>query len=413
MSLAAAAALASDDLPPPPETLTRGFEGHGGLTAPAGAPVLSRAIEVPFLFEGGHIIIDASINGGPALPFMFDTGASHIMTPDAARPLRATAERTERVGGIGRKISTADVIRVDRIDIGEAVLEQQAVHVLELRNVIVDRGARPRVAGLIGSELLQRYAVTIDYRRHKLILNAPGTKPAQAAFSLPLGFAISRDGLSHPSIVAEVDGASGEFVVDTGSGGQVLLSDRFQRGHSPFADAGRVIRFISAGGIGGHAAVRMGFGKHLRLGPYDQSPPLISASDGDFNPERSQTPNTAGVIGNAIFARFVITIDVPTGRIYFEPVAQKPPPTSLSATGLILDKPDHDAFEVIDVIEGTAAARAGLRRGDRIVEVAGRAARELAISDVHTFAPTPDQAALVIRTADQRRFDLTFSRVLP
>jgi hypothetical protein len=265
-----------EDLPPEHGALERELNlppmSDAGASAPSSGPSLSSPIEIPFIIEGGHIIVEASIDGGPPKPFMFDTGASNLVTPEIAQPLHAPVARTARLGGIGPKISQIEVIRVDRITIGAATLDHPAVSVLDIPNTIVDRGSRPRLAGLIGAELLAHYAVTIDYARHTLTLSNPGFRPQTAAFTLPLGFSMSIDGLTHPSITAELDGIAGDFIIDTGSGGQIFVSEKFQREHAPFANYGKVLSFLSPGGIGGRTEVQLGFGKLLRIGPLTFSP---------------------------------------------------------------------------------------------------------------------------------------------
>ncbi len=80
---------------------------------------------------------------------------------------------------------------------------------------------------------------------------------------------------------------------------------------------------------------------------------------------------------------------------------------------MILDKPEHEMFEVLDVIKGTAAERAGLHRGDRVVEIAGFPARDLGISDVGALSSASAHTSVAIRTSDQRRLDLAIGRLLP
>jgi hypothetical protein len=67
------------DLPPPPGTLERELslapEGKDSPGMATGGPSLANPIEIPFLLEGGHIIVEASIDGTPSRPFIFDTGA--------------------------------------------------------------------------------------------------------------------------------------------------------------------------------------------------------------------------------------------------------------------------------------------------------------------------------------------------
>jgi C-terminal processing protease CtpA/Prc len=98
---------------------------------------------------------------------------------------------------------------------------------------------------------------------------------------------------------------------------------------------------------------------------------------------------------------------------YFEPVPGRTLASVLHGTGMILDKPDHEAFEVLDILKGTAAERAGLRRGDRIVEIAGHPARDLDNADLQVLSATPAHTSLTIRTSDQRRPDLAIGRLLP
>ncbi len=402
----------ADDLPPPPGALEHELSLGPTIplaVVPEGALSLSHPIDIPFVLEGGHIIIEASVDGNPPKPFMFDTGATNLITPDIARTLKVSPVRTERVGGIGPAVSRAETIKVGRIAFGAALLDQPIVKVIDIRNTILDRGSRPRLAGLIGAELLARYTVTIDYQRRILTLHNPGFRPQAAAFSLPLGLSISNDGLTHPSISAELDGVAGDFTLDTGSGGQLFLSGNFEREHNPFAQYGKVLSFISAGGIGGHANVQMAFGRQLRFGTAALSPPVVSGP----TDTSSGRLHGAGLIGAGILGLFVVTIDYQSAHAYFEPVAKRTLPTVLRGTGMIFDKPDHEAFEVLDILKGSAAERAGLHRGDRIVEAAGHPARDLSVSDLGSLNSAPASGTLTIRTSDQRRFDLAIGQILP
>jgi hypothetical protein len=410
----AGAQTRDEDLPPPPGALERELSLPAAQSdiGPSDQTVLSSPIEIPFILEGGHIIIEASLDGHPPLPFFFDTGARNLITPDVAQGLKAPVERATRMGGIGPKISEAEIIRVDRIDIGAATLRQQSVAVVDIPNTIVDRGSRPRIAGLIGSELLGRYAVTIDYARRTLTLNAPGFRPPSAAFFLPLGFAMLPDGLSHPSVTAELDGIAADFLIDTGASAQVFLSERFQREYAPFSHYGKFLQYLAPGGIGGRTEVEMAFGKSLHLGPLTLSPPVVigPTDSAGFNMRGSVA---GGVLGSGILGQFVVTLDPQSERAYFEPVNGRKLRNVLRGTGMIFDKPDHEAFEVLDVLKGSAAERAGLRPGARVVNVAGHPVRDLGTSDVAVLGSWPAHTSLAIQTSDHRRFDLAIGQILP
>jgi Aspartyl protease len=402
-----------EDLPPPPGALESelGLESSPAESRSAGTHF--EPIEIPFIFEGGHIIIEVSIDGGTPKPFLFDTGARHLITSDVAATLKLPVLSTTQVGGIGPKVSQMQMINVDRITIGGATLEHQKVGVTDMPNTLVDRGSRPRLAGLIGSELLSSYAVTIDYTQRTMTLHPRGFRPSSAKFSLPLTLAVSTDGLSHPSISANLDGVTGNFIVDTGSGGQILVSERFQQEHQPFASIGTVLDFLTAGGIGGPTRISMAFGKELGIGSFVVSPPLVEGIDAGSSPRgHFRTPDFNGVIGNGFLSNFIVTLDLAAMRAYFEPVPNRKHATTIYGIGISLYKPTHDAFEVLDVLKNTSAERAGIRAGDHIIQIAGQPARDLAPSDTHVFAPE-SLPALTVVTSDHRKLDLTYSRLLP
>ncbi len=400
-----------EDLPPPPGALEHELSlPRASKAAPTTdtPTVLSSPIEIPFTLEGGHILIEASIDGGEPKPFMFDTGAINIVTPETARTLNAPFVRNARMGGIGPQVSQAQIVKVDRITMGKAVLDHPLVAVMQMRNLIVDRGSRPRLAGLIGANLLSRYAVTIDYQHRTLTLNSPGFRP-HAAFALPLGYAFSADGMTHPSIKAELDGATGEFVLDTGSSGQVFLSDAFAHAHPSFTLSGKVFNFLAAGGLGGPLPEQFALGKHLQLGAATLAPPAISRPGNGA----SFGLHADGLLGVGVLSQFIVTIDYQSGHAYFEPVAGRTLPSVLHGTGMIIDKPEHEAFEVLDVLRGSGAERAGLRRGERVIEVAGQPARDLSAADIQSLSSFPAHRSLPIRTSDQRRLDLAIGQILP
>jgi hypothetical protein len=141
----AGAQTRADDLPPPPGTLERELSLGPVGKATGGATDRDRSSRARSISRsssmGGHIIVEASIDGNAPGPFMFDTEASNIITPDIARPLNASVVRTGRVGGIGPKVSHVEMIKVRRITIGAATLDEPVVTVLDLPNTIVDRGS--------------------------------------------------------------------------------------------------------------------------------------------------------------------------------------------------------------------------------------------------------------------------------
>lgn len=67
---------------------------------------------------------------------------------------------------------------------------------------------------------------------------------------------------------------------------------------------------------------------------------------------------------------------------------------------------------MLDALTGSAAERAGLRRGDRIVEIGGRTARDMGIADFQALG-SASHTSISIRTSDQRRINLPIGQLLP
>jgi hypothetical protein len=75
------------DTPPSPAEVDRLLGGPGGAESGAAPPaiVFGRGIVVPFRFEGGHILVEAALDGHAPRPFWFDSGGRNTVTPDVAR----------------------------------------------------------------------------------------------------------------------------------------------------------------------------------------------------------------------------------------------------------------------------------------------------------------------------------------
>jgi predicted aspartyl protease len=270
LGTAASADVVDKDAPPPPGTLLQELNSGPALSDAAtvlGAPMpLSAPVEIPFQIEGGHMLIEASINGGAKQTFLFDTGGRLVLTPEAAGDLKSLPGRQAMMAGIGPTITKVSIVTVDRL----------TAAIAELPNWIVDRGSKPRLAGLIGPELITRRIVTIDYRKRMMTLHPSGqVRPGPNAIVSRLGFSVSPEGLGHLSVRASIGDVEGEMLIDTGATGGVFLNERFITAHNPFRPGGKTIRFFSPGGVGGLLQMQAGIGTTFRLGTAVFNAPLI------------------------------------------------------------------------------------------------------------------------------------------
>jgi hypothetical protein len=440
------------DLPPPPGALQRELDRQKIAPPPAARPApgtnaviqAKEPVPIPFELEGLYIVVQASIDGRAPLPFIFDTGGRNIVLPEVSKDWPAANSEGALIQGVGPKLEKANAIHVDSLRVGSVDLGKQAFLAYDLPNGIVDRGSRPKAAGLIGAELLNQFVVRIDFQHRLMTMFAPGQfHPPADGFSLPLSLLFSKDALTMPYIPGQFESVPGNFALDTGDAGEVTLSPRFDTDHGFFDRFAKIVEYRTPGGIGGRFRQKMALSGELTIGPVKAAPTVVHTHDkfeesgyfktGDWQHDsyvssrESQFDSsiTEGRIGNSILSAFVTTFDFGDRRIYFQPVGEvrKPPAgkvfgpdisgPKLFSTGIIPDKPDHDHFEVVDVIAGTAAEREGVRPGDKIVSVAGKPARDLSLGDFVDLTNNPNAKHVVIEEPGSRRFDLAIEQILP
>jgi hypothetical protein len=266
-----------------------------------------------FDFRTSQPIIPIRVNGGPPVPFLFDTGASvNVIDERVAREanLRLRGESVIRGGGqAGVPARFAD----------DVIFEATTVAWSAQHATVVPIGYpdRKHFAGFIGAPVLARYVVQFDFGRRLLRLFEPGTytPPARA---MRMRFEL-QDHL--PVVRAVVDAGSGpleaRLMLDTGAG------DAFVDLNRPFVEAHRLLEAVPdavpearPAGIGGMAAFVYGTGRRVELGGMRFEAPRLGLSRASGG--SSARAERDGIIGNALMGRFVVTFDYPQGVVTFE-----------------------------------------------------------------------------------------------
>src|ERR1700736_576557 len=187
-----------------------------------GAASTQVAIDV----DSGAPVVDAYVNGQGPLPFILDTGGHAILTADAAKQLGLTAQGGGVSGGAGEGTITEQYARVRSLRIGDAEITGFPMFVIPYDKQFSDRGPVKRpLAGILGLEVFERFAVTVDYAHRTLRLQTPQSfTPRAGDVELPILF---QDDM--PLAYADADGARGLFGIDTGNSGRVFLFGNFLR----------------------------------------------------------------------------------------------------------------------------------------------------------------------------------------
>lgn len=325
---------------------------------------------LPFEYSARHVWLKASIDGGPEQDFLFDTGASvTVLDSTFAAAHGIATEGRMQAAGAGASGSAAFAklgsLTVRAPDGDGVTLHDLRVAVLSVNPTFAPYFWRD-LAGIVGYDFISRFVVTIDYDRGVLVLNDPKTfRFAGTEAPLPMVM----NGVV-PALRGTLDGRyEGLFRLDVGSSSTVDL-------HAPFAKRYglerrlRGARIVSGAGFGGHFTSALGRARSMAFGPYHWSDPMVSvshATEGAFASEEF-----AGNVGNRILERFRVTLDYDGRRVWLEPGAHYRDRDSFTRAGALLVR-EGGGVRARSVLPGSPAARAGLREGDEVTAVDGRA----------------------------------------
>jgi hypothetical protein len=277
-----------------------------------GFPPDRDSVTLPFQFQGGHIYITVSVNGGADLLFMLDSGAGiNILDKKFAERQRLLAEGKFPAKGIGG-YDSASVAPIDSISIGDIRLFHQVAAVVDLSELGLQSPGE--FGGLIGYDLLSRMPVKVDYDKQRLVLYKPQTFTApdsQFAVTLSLTSKV-------PSVDVALDGCSGRFLVDLGSAFGVILHKPFvdrNNLESQFTDIKEVNGRVS--GIGGSSRTKSAIGNKLKIGNLELEKPPLLIVEGESGVLKSSEID--GNLGNMMLRQYTPLFDYKNQKLYLLP----------------------------------------------------------------------------------------------
>lgn len=335
-------------------------------------PAGKSAVTFEARIVNNHTYVPVRFNGKGPYWVILDTGGSNVITPRLARELGLKTEGEFSVGGAGDATEKAGLAHVDELDVGGAKLRDQAFVVLDFEKLSDIEGIDQ--AGLVGYEVYRRFVVKHDYEHGKLTLAEPRTyEPAPNAVVVPFTFR-----QTIPIVDGSIDGVAGQFVIDTGSRGQLWMNLPFAEQHGFRARYTQKVTGTTGWGVGGAVRGELARGGVLKLGTLSFDAPLV---DMPLNKGgASSEEHIAGNVGGGLLKRHAVSFDYSRQQMLFEPrMAQEP--NDLDRAGLWINRA-KDGFEVVDLIEGGPGDRAGLRKGDRIVVADGRTAQKWTLGEL-------------------------------
>jgi hypothetical protein len=350
----------------------------GSLVAPvqamASGQETARAFTMPFEMVDNRIIVSARMNGVP-LRLLLDTGADEgYLTTEAGRRLHLVVTGEEDGSGTGPARVRMEKTKVREIRLGDGIFHDWSM-------VLAPPDKPDNVFGLlapdgvIGKPVFDRYVVAIDYQQ-RLLTFTPSSQYETPKDAVVVPFDLPRQ---IPVIDAELDGVPGKFGVDTGARSSLLIYGPFAKEHKLKEKYGAHLEGVTGWGIGGPIRSLLARSQHLSFGGFDVRGSIVRLST--LATGLTSSTELAGLIGPDVLARFIVTFNYSKRQMLLEKSKEFARVDSYDRAGMWMGQGSQDFF-ALDVIAGGPADEAGIRKGDRLIEIDGVAAGKLVLPEV-------------------------------
>lgn len=369
------------------------------------------ADRVPAQIAGSRVHIPVAVNGKAPATFILDTGAAAtVLEKEYAAQNGIRAESKTRAMG------AAGAINVGVAE--DVVFEFAERRVPVARSPLipldaVNRRSGKQVQGILGYEAFASSVVEIDYEGGGVTFHDPKTFAApKDAVTVPLGFQHGRT----PFVNAQLTLPGGRTVgarllLDTGASAALILTRSFVDEHDIDVEGG--INTALGLGVGGATSERTGRIARLDFAGFAFDKPialLSNATKGVLGDRKVD-----GILGGEVLRRFTLHLDYKRRQLLVTPNRALGEPFDIDMTGALLESRD-DTFSrlvVHAVLDDSPAARAGIRKGDELHAIDGRAVTPAQLDEIRRMFKQPDRTfeLTVVRDGRERIVPVTTRRM--
>jgi hypothetical protein len=244
--------------------------------------------------------------------------------------------------------------------------------------------------------LFERFVVDINFEDLTLRFAEPSSWTPLPANGRLVDLSFVGGGI--PSVEATIDGVRGELAIDTGDRSSLTLFSPFVARQRLREKYQRRIGAVTGWGVGGPIPADVTRAGSLSFGGFDIARVITrmpTLKTGVFASDIS-----AGSIGNGVLKRFRATFDYGGKRLFLAPNASFGADDPLDRSGLWLSQHAR-GFEVMSVVAASPAEQIGMKAGDVVTAVDGRAAGDIFLVELRERLKR-DPAGSVVRMKLER-----------
>ena len=360
------------------------------------------AVTIPFTLDEARLYVPVATPDGRERSFILDTGASPtVIDAGVARDLKLAVSGGVAVRGAGSGSTMVGESGSLDLRVGAVPLRPATVSVAPLDSLLGPHIGR-RIDGIIGSQFFAEHVVEVDFDAGVLRVHpAAGYRYAGSGTVVPVEL---RAGVPIATGTVGLPGGqtvAARMLVDLGAKANALFTE-------PFIAAQGLDTIIPGGAI---ATLGAGVGGETRY-RFVRLPALGVGRDAATRQDSviaglSIAGTLRGsaydvLLGTGFLERYRLIIDHARRRHIYEPRRTRHRPDAFDMSGMYLVAADVPGrrLRVLRVESGSPAEEAGLRPGDELVQIDGRGAESLTLSE----------ARALLREGDRRRVPIAYVR---
>ncbi len=364
---------------------------------------------VPFQFKNNLILIPISINN-QEFTFILDTGVSKtlLFNIKANDSVKLNNRKKVRIKGLGaneyyRAIkSTYNFIKIKNV-----IHPKAEIYLITEANFDFSSRIGIDVHGIIGADLLKNFIVEIDYIKKKIkFYKSKKIKLRRKKKWKIIPIKIINE---KPYIALKINNTIQNLLIDSGSGDALWLfeneNNKIPKKH--FED-------YLGNGLSGEIHGKKAKIKDFFLGNFHLKNVLVAYPDSTYIQYKKDGFTRNGIIGGNILKRFKVILDYPNKRLFLkknskfnEPFWYNKTGLDISYNGKILVKEQKinllnsdsngnktidflsiiqfafkDSYIISGVKKGSSGEKAGLQKGDVLIEINGRQSFNYKLEDI-------------------------------
>ncbi len=345
-----------------------------------------KSINIPFKLVHNLIIIPVKINNSNELNFILDTGVRSILITRLFYTDSLDLNQTNRtkIQGLGTGY-TIDALTSSGNSLSLPGIKGENQEVFVLMEDIFNLSTRMGmpVHGIIGYDIFKNFIVKINYSSKVLTLYRPDVvlKKKRKAEEYPLYIENDKAYIYANVRQHEGDTLKVKLVVDTGASHTLSL---YLPSDDRLALPPVTMEAYLGRGLSGDINGRIGRLDAFRMGRYELQNLPASYPDAESIKLALNVANRNGNLGSDILKRFTVIFDYPHKRLLLIPNSTYKEPFHFNMSGFEVSTPmpGVNFYLVTNVVANSPAMSVGVKDGDELVSINGRACSELSLNDV-------------------------------